>query len=503
MLLALTNFASWTTLACLVVGLVIGILIGVIPGLGPLAGISLAIPFTFYLDPVAGMAVLIGIYHGGSYGGALTACLIGVPGTPIAAATMLDGHPMTLAGRGSEAATLSTLASVVGAIIGAVVLIAVSQPLASLALRIGPVEICALSLLGLTAIGSVTEGSVLKGVLAGVAGLAIATIGDDPLTGFGRFDFGISALQGGINLVVVMMGIFGIAEVITMLERGVSGQTIVDRVRPSWAAVRYFATKSGAVLRASGIGIVIGAIPGVGAVTSAYLAYAVAKASSRDPDSFGKGNPDGVIATETANSATVGGAILPMLAIGIPGEPIVAALMAGLMIHGLAPGPLLFATNPDVVSGIYVAVLVGAVLMLPIAFLGLPLFLLALKVPRSLLAAAVFLLCIAGVYALVSSLADLWVMLFFGAVGYLMRRFQFPVSPLILGLVLGPIFEANLRRTVVMGGDHLIGYVAGRPIALVVLGLCLAAITWNVVVALRSGRSAPGALVRETDSRPG
>lgn len=489
LILAMASFASWATLGCLIVGLVIGILIGIIPGLGPLAGISLAIPFTFYLDPVAGMAVLIGIYHGGSYGGALTACLIGVPGTPIAAATMLDGHPLTLAGRGSEAATLATLASVIGAFISAIVLITVSQPLAQFALRIGPAEIFALSLLGLTAIGSVTEGSFMKGMLAGVAGLAIATVGDDPLTGFGRFDFGFSALQGGINLVVVMMGVFGIAEVITMLDRGALAQIVVDRVRPSGAALRYISTKLGAVLRASSIGVVIGAIPGVGAVTSAYIAYSVAKAVSREPDSFGKGNPDGVIATETANSATVGGALLPMLAIGIPGEPIVAALMAGLMIHGLAPGPLLFTTNPEVVSGIYVAVLVGAVLLLPIAFLGLPLFLLALKVPRGLLAAAVFLLCMAGVYALVSNVADLWVMLFFGLAGYFMRRFGFPVSPLILGLVLGPIFEANLRRTVVMGGDQLPEYLAGRPIALAVLGLCLIAIAWNIVAAARLRRN--------------
>jgi len=486
---AFADFGNWTTLVALVAGLVLGIVIGVLPGLGPLAGISLAIPFTFYMTPTDGMALLIGIYHGGSYGGALTACLIGIPGTPIAAATTLDGYPMTLNGQPSEAATLATISSVFGGVLGSIALILVAQPLAGFAMRIGPPELFALALLGLTTLASVTEGSFLKSAIAGIVGLGLATVGNDPLTGYARFDFGLQSLQGGFDLIVILMGIFSIAELMILAEGNFSIPRLTTGVSVSWPAIRMFFRKLPGAFRASAIGVSVGAVPGVGAVTSAYLAYSVARNSSNDPESFGKGNPDGVIATEAANSATVGGALLPMLAIGIPGEPIAAALMAGLLIHGLTPGPLLFATNPEFVAGIFLAILIGAVLLLPVAFLALPVVLSVLKLPKSGLVAGIFLLSSTGVFALASQVADLWAMMGFGVLGYLMRKFGFPASPLVLGLVLGPIFESNLRRTVLLAGNDPLTYFVGRPITLAVFALCLLALAWNIRSAIR-GRNA-------------
>ncbi len=418
----LGQLVSLDALLMLVTGLVLGVLIGVLPGMGPLLGVVLVIPFTFYMPPVPSMALLLGIYQGGSYGGAITATILGIPGTPMAAATLLDAHPMARAGRASEAVTLATLASAVGGLVSAIALIVMAPALAAIAMRFGPAEIFALAFLGLTCIGTIGQGSAIKGLLSGLFGLAVAAVGNDPITGFQRLTLGYTQLEGGFTFVALLVGLFAISELLMQIERPVRAFEASARVGVAWQSFRSLYTNGLGYLRASIVGIAIGIIPGIGGVTSSFLAYKLARDTSSEPERFGKGEPRGIIASEAANSATTGGAMIPMLAIGIPGDPIVAVLMGGLMIQGLTPGPMMFLVNQDTILGIFAAFLVGALLLLPLGLLLLPLFVRILRIPQSLMMAAVLLLSTLGTYALQRQIFDLWTMWLFGLVGYLMRR---------------------------------------------------------------------------------
>lgn len=468
-------FVGWEQMLALVIGLVLGIVIGVLPGLGPLMGVVLAIPFTFYLQPVSGMALLLGIYQGGSYGGAISATVLGIPGTPMAASTLLDAHPMAQQGRASEAVSLATVASSFGGVAGGFILLVAAPPLAMIAMRFGPAETFAMALLGLTCIASLSQGSMVKGLVAGLAGLAVATVGNDPITGYPRFTFGTPFLEGGVSLVSLLVGLFAISEVLMQIEHPLRALRIKGRVGATWSTLTSVVTRFAAYVRASAIGTLIGAIPGVGGVTSSFLAYNVAKQMSSAPEEFGSGKREGVIATEAANSATCGGAMIPMMALGIPGDPIVAALMGGLLIHGLTPGAQLFLYHPETVAGIFIAFIIGAVLLLPIGFLGIPLFVRVLRVPQALLVSAVLLLSVVGTYALQSQMMDLWVMWFFGVVGYCLRKADYPLAPLVIGMVLGPIMEANFRRTLILMDNSFWEFIASRPIA---LGILVAALVF-------------------------
>ncbi len=471
-----------------VVGLFIGIIVGVLPGLGPLLGVTLAIPFTFHLEPVTGVALLMGIYQGGSFGGAITAIVLGIPGTPIAAATLLDGRPMAEAGRASDAVTLATLGSWFGGIISGIALLLFAPILADIALEFGPAEIFCLALLGLTAIATLSEASAVKGLFAGVLGLLLATIGADPYTGVSRFNFGMTELSGGITFVALLVGIFAIPEVLRQIERHdmVGRGTIMLSLR--WQAVRSLATRVMTYVRSSAVGVTVGAIPGIGGVVSSFIAYKLARDLSRDKDRFGKGEPDGVIATESANSATTGGALIPMLSLGIPGDPIVAVMMGGLLVHGITPGPLLFITDKDVVAGVFGMFLTGALLLLPLAAIMVPLFSRVLRIPRSLLIVIVLLLAVWGTFAVQSRIFDLWTMMIFGLVGYFMVKLEIPRAPLVIGFVLGPVLEVNLRRMSSLAGDAPVDYFLGRPIAAGILVLVALALAYPMLSGLLQAR---------------
>lgn len=474
-LTSLVGAVSLAQFAALLIGLVVGIVVGALPGMGPFLGVTLAIPFTYNLDAVTSMALLLGIYQGGSYGGSISATLLGIPGTPMAAATLLDAHPMAKAGRASEAISLSTIASTAGGVLGGVTLILAAPYLATIALRFGPAEIFALAFLGLTAIASLSQsGSVAKGFASGVFGLLIAAVGNDPITGVRRFTFGTTDLDGGVTLVALLIGVFAISEVAIQIEHSATRQKAVQRVVPVLGTLKSLVTKPFAYLRASVVGVLVGVIPGIGGITSAFFAYKLARDASGEPETFGKGREEGVIASEAANSATTGGAMIPMLAVGIPGDPVVAVLMGGLMIQGLTPGPLLFLTQPEVISGIFAVFVIGALLILPVGFLLLPFFVRLLRIPQSILMGGVMLLAILGVYAVQRQIFDLWMMMGFGVVGYAMRKMGFPLAPLVIGFVLGPIFEANFRRTLIMGGGDFLGTLASRPIAAAILALAVA-----------------------------
>lgn len=479
----LGQLVSLDALLMLITGLVLGVLIGVLPGMGPLLGVVLVIPFTFYIPPVPSMALLLGIYQGGSYGGAITATILGIPGTPMAAATLLDAHPMARAGRASEAVTLATLASAVGGLVSAIALIVMAPALAAIAMRFGPAEIFALAFLGLTCIATIGQGSAIKGLLAGLFGLAVAAVGNDPITGFQRLTLGYTQLEGGFTFVALLVGLFAISELLMQIERPVRAFEASARVGVAWHSFKTLYTNGFGYLRASVVGIAIGIIPGIGGVTSSFLAYKLARDTGPEPERFGKGEPRGIIASEAANSATTGGAMIPMLAIGIPGDPIVAVLMGGLMIQGLTPGPMMFLVSQDIILGIFAAFLVGAVLLLPLGLLLLPLFVRILRIPQSLMMASVLLLSTLGTYALQRQIFDLWTMWLFGLVGYLMRRGGFPLAPFVIGVVLGPVFESNLRRTTIMVGGDFWGFMLGRPIALGVLVLAFTALLLPVAQA--------------------
>ena len=477
------NLIGLAQFAALFIGLVLGIVIGVLPGLGPLLGVTLAIPFTFHMDPVSSIALLIGFYQGGSYGGAVTATVLGIPGTPIAAATLLDAHPMALAGRSSEAVTLATIASWVGGLVGGAVLLLIAPALARIAVRFGPAETFALAVLGLTAIASLSQGSTIKGLLSGLFGLMFASIGSDPFTGIARFNFGRTELSGGLTFVALLVGLFAISEVLTQIERPIRSWQASDRIGVAFGVFKTLYTRFFSYLRASTIGVAIGIIPAVGGVTSAFLAYKLARDFSKQPERFGHGAPEGVIASEAANSATTGGALIPMLALGIPGDPIVAVMMGGLLIHGVTPGPMLFFTNVEILNGIFATFLVGAFLLLPLGLLLLPVFVRVLRVPHDYLLSGVLLLAIFGTYAVQRQTLDLWIMWVFGVIGYAMRKTGFPLAPLVIGFVLGPIVEVNLRRTATLADSDLLGYFFGRPIA---LGVMAAAFLALIVPAART-----------------
>lgn len=473
-LINIPNLLNGWQLLSLVVGLSVGVVIGALPGVGPLLGVVMAIPFTFYMDPVSSLALLMGIYQGGSYGGALSAVVIGIPGTPMAAATMLDARPMALHGQASLAVSLATIASSVGGVISALILIAVAPALAAIALKFGPAETAAFALLGLTTMGALSGGSPIKGWMMGFLGLLIATIGLDPVSGVSRFTFGSVYLASGITLIPLLVGLFSISEVLSQIEKPVRASDNSRSLSASAAVFRSLIERPFNYIRSSLIGVFVGILPGIGGVTASFLSYRVALSfkKKRDP-AFRDGNPDGVIASEAANSAVTGGALIPMLALAIPGDPIVAVLMGGLMIQGVQPGATMFISHPDVVQGIFAVFLIGAVLILPLGFVSLRGIVGILKMPVWSIMSGVLMISIVGTYAVSRQITDIVLLLVFGVVGYLLRKSDYPLAPIVIGFVLGPIFEKNFRRTGLISQGDLFGYILDRPITLGVLAITL------------------------------
>lgn len=488
-LVNLPELIGFAQLFVLVLGVAVGIFLGALPGIGPLLGTVMAIPFTFRMDPVSSLALLIGIYQGGSYGGALSATIIGIPGTPMSAATMLDARPMAVGGRASEAVTISTIGSSFGGVVSALMLIAVAPSLATIALKFGPAETAAFALLGLTTLGALAGSSPVRGWLMGMLGLWIATIGLDPVTGVSRFTFGSVYLDGGLTLIPLLVGLFGISEVLMQLEKPVRAHDATSNVAASVAAFRSVILRPINYLRSSLIGVFIGVLPGVGGVSASFLAYRLSMVfrKRQDPD-FGQGNPDGVVASESANSAVTGGALIPMLALSIPGDPIVAVLMGGLMLQGIAPGPRMFLNHPEIVQGIFAVFLIGAVFLLPIGLLFIRAVVPVLRLPQWSVMAAVIMISIVGTYSVSRQILDLGVLLVFGAVGYLLRKGNYPLSPVVVGFVLGPIFESNYRRTGLISQGDMLGYIATRPITMLVLAGVAVAILVPLIKSLRPAR---------------
>jgi putative tricarboxylic transport membrane protein len=472
----------------LIAGTVLGIVVGAIPGLTATMAIALLIPFTFAMSPISGIVMLLAIYASGIYGGGIASILIRTPGTPAAAATVLDGFPMAQQGHGGRAIGIATISSGVGGVFSALALTFFAPLLAGVALRFSAPEYFALAVFGLTVTMTLSGDSPLRGFVATLIGLFVAMIGIDPIGGFPRFTFGQAELTGGLNFVAVMIGLFSLSEAFRQME-------MMGRLPPVPPVVRDVLPKLAEILgfwriyiRSCVFGLVIGVTPGVGAETSSFLSYAETKRSAKDPSRFGKGAPEGVAAAQSAENASTGGDLLPMLTLGVPGDAATAVLMGALTIHNLQPGPLLFQDRPDLVHQIFAGMIAANLAFVVIGLLGARVFALVVQVDRRVLVPIVCLLSLVGAYAIDNNPLDVWVTLFFGVLGWLMQRNGYPVSPLVLGVILGGMMESNLRRSLVMGHGDLLLFL-DRPIALVILGASL--LTFLAVVRrLRRDRKA-------------
>ena len=495
----LPGFLTTQALMMVTLGTLAGLIIGVLPGLGPLMGIVLLTPVAIYLDQVAAMSLLVAVYVGGSCGGAVSAILLRIPGTPLAAATLLDGHPMAAKGRGGEAIGLAVAASSVGGMIGGMFLIFLSPLLADVALKFGPFEYFAVTLLGLLSVSVVSRGSAAKGLTVAALGLFIATFGADKFSQYNRFTFDTDALLGGFHIVAVIVGLFAFSEMFLEIERG----GLDDRKKQASERVPFLSSIAALVprwlnlLRSSLIGTFFGILPGAGGVISSFTSYAIAKSNARPDEKFGEGEPNGVIATESANNACCGGALIPSFALGVPGDAAAAVLMGSLILIGYFPGPTLFENHIDIVGGIFLAYLFANVALV---FLGIwlaPLFAFTLRIRKRQLIPIITVLAIVGTYSIRWSVFDLWTMLGFGILGYILRRAGYPLAPVVIGLVLGPICEENLRRSLLFsGGDY--GIFFERPISATIMTINITVLAWIFVPSRLKERVAVWRVSRES-----
>ncbi len=462
-------------------GVVLGQFVGAVPGIGPVTAMAIAIPFTFALDPLPAIAFLVGVNKGGLVGGAIPAILINTPGTPDAAATTLDGFPLTQRGKPEKATKMALYSSITGDAFSDVVLITIAPLIAVFALKMGPVEILALMVFAFSIIAGLVGDSIAKGIAAAALGLFCATVGLDPENSTPRFIFGHFELYEGLPLVSVALGMLAIAEIFRRLSmiKGVSSSAVKiskaqkreDR-RISWA--EYWSCRY-TMLRGSVIGTILGAIPGLDSSAAAFMSYATTKQTSKDPESFGKGNIHGIAATEAANSAVSGANLIPLLTLGIPGNIAAALIITALMIHGIQPGPLLFQEQGRLIYGLFGALLMANVLNLVTGLLGLRLWARLISAPESFIFTAALLLCITGVYMSTGSLFGVGVMFFFAVLGYFMTAFGYSVIIFVIAFFLGERFELSLSQTLCyLDGDYSL--LLSRPVALMFLVLAILSI---------------------------
>ena len=486
---------NWKTLISISAGTIVGLMIGAIPGLSATMGMALLSPFTFFVEPLVGIPFLIGLFKGGTFGGSVSAILIGTPGTAANAATLLDGYEMCKKGRAGEAILGALHASLVGDFFGTIALIFGAPTLALIAIKFGPHEFFALILFSLTMICYVSGRSLAKGVLAATLGVLFALIGTDPLGGTPRLTFGLSDLQGGLNVIALVTGLFGITEVLMQMEsfgsrakeKVVSAEVNFGGIRVQLKAVyRHLRT----IIRSSFIGTFIGALPGIGSETSPWVAYGLAKRASKEPEKFGQGSFDGVVAPEAANNAVCGAAMIPMLVFGIPGDIVTAILMSALIAQGLQPGPFLIAEHRDVIYGLFMSVLFATFALYIFGRLTLRWWIRILVIPRPLLYSTIVAFCVVGTYSVHSSIFDLAVMFVFGVIGYAFRKLDIALAPMLLSFVLAKILEESLRRGLIHSDGNVLAFFE-RPIAATILCLTVIVLIAFAVLEWRKRFSQP------------
>jgi len=468
----------WNLLMILA-GVLGGIIIGIIPGLGVVMAIGLLIPVTFTMAPELGMSLLVAVFVGGVSGSCVTAILIRMPGTPSSVATLLDGFPMAQKGEAGRALGNAVVASFFGTMISGVLLVLLAPLLAAFALKFHFAEYVAVTIFAITAVAALTGSTVSRGLITGLLGLLFATFGLSQADGMPRFHFGITEMTAGIGLLPALIGLFAVSQVMhDALRPDAAEFTTRSRLGRTLPSLADIGTNLFNYLRSGLIGAIIGVIPALGAGPAGLISYAQAKNASRTPEQFGTGHVPGVIAAETANNATIGGALIIMLTLGIPGDPATAVLIGGLMIHGLQPGPQLFLNNPEIIYAIYFSVFFASLAMM----LALLLFMKPLSyvafVPKRILLPVIVTVAASGVYAIDNRVFDIGVMCAFGVIGYILERFRYPLPPLVLGLVLGPLLEGNFRKMLGQYGDAWPLFT--QPIALTFILLSIISIGFSI-----------------------
>ncbi len=470
--------ANPQTLFLIAIGTVVGILVGCIPGFSTTMALVLALPFSFGMSSVDGLALMLGIMTGGLAGGLISAILLGIPGTAAAVVTTFDGFVMAQNGEPGRALAIGTWASFLGGIIGAFLLMFCMPVLADAAVRFGPWEYFSMVLFGLTVICSLAKKSMIKGLMAGIMGLMLANVGPDPMDGSLRFDFGNTYLSGGFNYLAILIGLFSYPQLMAgaeassratqdfQLNRDLSFSTlkVLKSICKSWSSL----------IVASGVGVFFGALPGVGAASATFVSYDQCRKLSWEGKDFGKGTASGIVASEACNNALGGGSLIPAMALGIPGDAMTAVMLGALILHGIQPGPMLIIEQADLVYSIFAAYLVANVVMLLLQLYGVRVFVYLTKVRHGYLVATILVLCAVGSFALQNRFFDMWVVFFAGLIGYVLTKNGFPLAPVVLGTILGPIAETNFRRALMTDSDPMLFLT--RPISGVFIAISILAI---------------------------
>jgi putative tricarboxylic transport membrane protein len=499
MLIGFDTALTPTNLAYCFFGVFLGTFFGVLPGIGSLAAVTMLLPITFYLDPTTALVMLAGVYYGAEYGGSTSSILLNLPGTPSNAVTCLDGYPMTQQGRAGVALFATTIASFMGGTIGIIALYALAPLIVQWALAFGPAEYFAIMLFGLVAAATVTQDAPAKGLAMVVLGMALGTVGADIDSGVARFNHGYFELRDGISFIALAMGLFGVSEMILSISTRVNKPFIQKVTFRSMIPTRDEARRSGMpVLRGAGIGGFFGALPGTGPSIATFISYAVEKRLSKNPERFGKGAIEGVMAPESANNAAVQAAFIPTMTLGIPGSATMAVMMGALLIHGIAPGPQLMTNNPEIFWGLAASFWIGNVLLLMLNIPLIGMWIRLLKIPYGLLYPAVICFICIGVYTVRTSVFDIYLVLLFGLMGYVLRLLRFELAPILIGFILGPMVEENFKRAMlIFRGDFT--KMLERPISGTLLAMTVLLLLWTAWTMVRAKRKAPRHLIGEGD----
>jgi len=461
-------------------GCLVGTLVGMLPGIGPLAGISILLPITYGLDATKAIIMLAGIYYGSQYGGSTTSILLRIPGEAASVMTCIDGNAMAKKGRAGAALSIAAVGSFIAGTFGVVMLTVVAPPLAAFALGFGPPEYTALLVLGLIFLAYMSTTSLVRTLLMAAFGLLLGTIGIDVMTGHFRYSFDIAELGDGIGIVPVAVGLFGLGEILATPSHQVPSQVIHPKLRELWPNRAEWRDSAAPIARGSVLGFLIGIIPGSAHIISSFMSYALERKVSRHPEEFGKGAVAGVAGPESANNAASTGAFVPMLALGIPTGPVTAVLMAALLIHGVPPGPTLVNDHPQVFWGFVASMYVGNLMLLALNLPLVGVFVNLLRIPYAYLYPLIIMFCVIGVYEVNNSIVDVWIMLIMGVVGYGLKKFSFDPAPLVLGLVIAPIFEMSLRQALIMSDGTWMIFLQ-RPVALVLILVSLALLALSAI----------------------
>ncbi len=486
---------QWHNLLFCFVGCFIGTLIGVLPGLGPVGAMSILLPITFGISPVTAIIMLSGIYYGAQYGGSTTSILVGIPGEAASVVTTLDGHQMALQGRAGPALGISAFASFIAGTIGVLGLMLLAPPLASLALRFGPPEYFALMIMGLIILTYLAQKSMVKSLMMAGVGVLVGVVGLDTMTGLPRFTFGIPDLFDGVGIAPLAMGLFGVSEILLNVEQTIKQGVVVDRVKNLLPNLADWKASYKPILRGSLSGFLLGILPGGGAVLASFISYGTEKRLSKTPERFGHGAIEGVAAPEAANNSAAQAAFIPLLTLGVPANAVMGILLGALMIHGITPGPMMIEKNPELFWGTVTSMYLGNIMLLVLNLPLIGLWVKLLRVQYAVLFPLILFIALIGAYVINSSEMDLYLMLLFGVLGYLMRKFEYEPAPLVLAFVLSPILEDSLRQSLIISGGSMSIFVT-RPIA---AGFLLLAALLLISAVLPSVRKKRSKLVENAD----